>query len=179
MRCFIAIDLPREIVREIERIQKELDKKKVFVGKFVELENLHLTLKFLGEIDEEKIEEVKKELKKIKFSSFDLGLGSLGVFSSNFIRIVWVKVLGKGVYELQRLIDSSIEGLGFEKENRFMGHITLARVKSVKDRKLFLKRLNEISVSKKSFSVDRFYLIKSELKPFGPEYEILEEFEFN
>ena len=56
MRCFIALDLPVEIIKEIKKIQKELPE---FIGKKTESENLHLTLKFLGEVSEEKIKEIR------------------------------------------------------------------------------------------------------------------------
>ena len=174
-RCFICVDLPREIIQEVERVQEELKKKNLFHGKFVEGENLHLTLKFLGEIDEEKIEEVKRKLSEIKFEKFMAYLGEFGVFSSDYIRIVWTHILGKKVEDLQRIVDEKISGL-FEKEKRFMSHLTVARVKNVKDKKLLLQALKEIKVRNVGFEVNEFYLMKSELKPEGPEYSVLKEF---
>jgi 2'-5' RNA ligase len=177
-RCFIAIDLPREIVNEIERIQNELKKKNNFTGKFVEGENLHLTLKFLGEVDEKQINEVKKKLEKVKPNKFMAYLGELGVFSSNFIRIIWVHVLGKQILELQKEIDESLKEL-FEPEKRFMSHLTIARVKDVKDRKIFLDELKKIKTQNIGFEVREFYLMKSELKPDGPVYSVLEKFDLS
>lgn len=175
VRCFIALDFPREIVSEIERVQKELDKKKMFIGKLAEPENLHLTLKFLGEIEPEKIEKIKLKLGEIKLEKFMGYLGELGVFSSNFIKIVWARILGKKVEELQKQIDEKLEGL-FEKEERFMSHLTIARVKKVKDKKVFLQELEKINVKNLGFSVEKFYLFKSELKETGSVYTVLEEF---
>lgn len=174
IRCFVAVDLPREIVDEIERVQGEIGKKKVFNGKFTEGENLHLTLKFLGEIEEKKILDVVDALNAVEMKPFKGYLGELGVFSPKFIRIVWVSVLGK-VKELQEKVDGVLKDL-FDKENRFMGHVTIARVKNVKDKKLFLEKLKEVSLRKLEFEIDRFFLLKSVLKPEGPEYEILNEF---
>ena len=88
IRCFIAIDLPREVINSIKDIQKLLKKQSLFNGNFTEPENLHLTLKFLGEIEEEKVEGVKKRLKEIKFDEFESGLGEVGVFSKKFIKII-------------------------------------------------------------------------------------------
>ena len=68
-RTFIAIEFPDEVIKEVARIQEVLNNWK-FTGKMTELENLHLTLKFLGEIEDNKLEEVKENLKKIKFKSF-------------------------------------------------------------------------------------------------------------
>ena len=65
IRAFIAIDFPDEVVKEIARVQEVLGKRQ-FTGKMTEPENLHLTLKFFGEIDEEKLKSIRKELKKYK-----------------------------------------------------------------------------------------------------------------
>jgi len=175
IRTFIALDLPREVINEIKRVQEFIKKKKLFDGKLVEPENLHLTLKFLGEIDEDKINEVKNRLKGIKFEGFEVGFGDIGVFSSKYkkyIRVIWVKLNGKAVWDLQKKIDEVLEGL-FEREHRFMGHITIARVKRVYDRQGFLEYIQNLSLRKIKFKVDNFFLKKSELKPEGPFYKDL------
>jgi 2'-5' RNA ligase len=102
MRAFIALDLPREAINQIEETQKMLAKKNIFRGKFTESENLHLTLKFLGEIEEEKAEEVKRRLAEIKMGEFEARLGEVGVFSKKFIKIIWIKLSGGGVFSLQK-----------------------------------------------------------------------------
>jgi 2'-5' RNA ligase len=75
MRTFIAVEIPEEIKEEILEIQKQLPELKV---KFTEREKLHITLKFLGEINEDKIEEVKKRLREIKYKSFEVKLDKIG-----------------------------------------------------------------------------------------------------
>ena len=172
-RCFIALDLPCNVINEIANVQERIKKKKLFDGNLVENDNLHLTLKFLGEIDSGKIEEVEEKLKDIKFSDFEVRLGEIGVFSEKFVRIVWIKLDGKGVFELQKKIDEKLKDL-FEPEKRFMSHITLARVKRVYDKNGFLEYLNKINVPKMSFNIDKFYLKKSELSETGSIYEDLE-----
>ena len=177
-RCFIAIDLPRKAINEIIKIQKLIKEKKLFDGKLVEGENLHLTLKFLGEIDKKKIVEVKQRLKEIKFNDFEAGIGKIGVFPSrynSYIRVLWIELNGKGVFGLQKQIDECLNGL-FEKENRFMSHITLARIKRVYDRNGFLDYLKKIKIPKMKFNINRFFLKKSELFPEGPIYEDLGEY---
>ena len=171
-RCFIALDLPREAIDEIREIQGAISKKNLFAGKSTEVENLHLTLKFLGEIDEEKIEKVKERLKKIKLSDFEASLGGVGVFSERFIRIIWIELSGKEVFDLQKKIDESLSGL-FEPEARFMSHITIARVKSVKDKKSLLDYVKKIRLKNFKFKINEFSLKKSELLFEGPHYENL------
>lgn len=175
-RTFIAIDLPREAINEIKRIQDLVKKKTLVTGKFTEPENLHLTLKFLGEITEEQIEEVKKRLDEIKIPLFEGRLSELGVFSPNFIKIIWVKFGGGGVFELQKEVDDKLNGL-FKPEERFMSHITIARVKYVSDKKSFLEYLSSIKIKDIKFPVKNFYLMKSELTPNGPVYSELGKYE--
>lgn len=175
-RTFIALDLPREAMNEIERLQELIKKQNLFIGKFTEIENLHLTLKFLGEIDESKIEEVKKRLNEIKFNEFEVELGDVGVFSKKYLKIIWVKL--ENCWRLQKEIDEKLSGL-FEPEVRFMGHVTLARAKKAGDRKALIDYTKHIKPKKIKFKVDRFFLKKSELFPEGPVYEDLEEYSLN
>ena len=173
VRCFIALDLPREAINYVKDIQKLIGKQNLFTGKFTEPENLHLTLKFLGEISEEQVEEVKERLKKIKFSVFEAELGEVGTFSKKFIRIIWMKLKNCG--KLQKQVDEALGDL-FEPEFRFMGHITIARVKRVGDRKGLIDYVKHMKTKIIKFKVGCFFLKKSELAPEGPVYEDLEEY---
>jgi len=168
-RCFIAIEFSDGVIKEIARIQELLGKVK-FTGKLTELENLHLTLKFLGEIDDEKIGEIEKKLREIKFSEMKLKLGKIGTFSiRGKPNIVWIKVEGKQIHDLQKKIDEALKDL-FKSEGRFMSHLTIARIKYVKDKKGFFGHVDSIHVEPISFEVSSFKLKKSELKPIGPIY---------
>jgi len=174
-RTFISIELSENVKKEIEKIQEKLPE---FKGKKTELENLHLTLKFLGEIDDWKIEEVKKRLKTFSSSPpthpFETGLDKIGVFSEEYIRIVWVHLTN--CEELQKEIDKVLDGL-FEPEKRFMGHITIARVKNVEDKEKFLEDLKGIEIKNVKFKIDKFYLKESKLFPEGPRYFVIGEYD--
>jgi len=176
-RCFIALDLPREIIKQIEETQEILKKKNLFYGKLTESETLHVTLKFLGEISDEKLREVKKKLEKIKFEPFEASLGELGVFSKQYVRMIWIRIYGKGLFDLQKKIDEALAGAGFKIEDRFMGHLTIARVKKVPDKKILLDYLEKMKISKSKFTANEFFIKKSELKPEGPIYSNLEKYE--
>ena len=173
MRCFISIDIPEKVREEIKRIQNNLPE---FFGKKTESENLHLTLKFLGEIDEEKMEKVKEKLKSVSFNKLETEIDSIGVFSEKFVRIVWLHL--SGMEELQKQVDEKLDKL-FQPEQRFMSHLTIARVKSVRDRDKFLQELSKIKIENINFVVDKFRLKKSILTPEGPVYEILEEYKLD
>ncbi len=167
MRVFISIDIPDEIKKEIVKIQNKIPE---FKGKKTEFENLHLTLKFLGNVDENILKEVKKRLEKIDFKKFEASVNSIGVFNEKFIRIVWLKI--NGSEKLQKEIDDVLNGL-FEKEKRFMGHLTIARVKFVDDKKSFLEKLKRINIEKIVFGIDKFKLKKSALNSSGAVYSDL------
>lgn len=173
MRTFISINIPGEIKKEIKKIQNQLPE---FRGKKTELQNLHLTLKFLGEIEEVKIEGIKEKLREIKIEKFATEIDEIGVFSEKFIRIVWLHMKDCGV--LQKQIDNALKNL-FEPERRFMSHLTIARIKGIKDKEGFLQDLKKIKVEKIKFKVDNFYLMKSELTAEGPNYSVLEEYNLN
>ena len=128
-RIFIAIDFPEEVVKEVARVQDVLGTRK-FTGKMTELENLHLTLKFLGEIDDEKLGKIREKLKEIEFVEFEARLDRIGSFSfRGNPRIVWIRIGGKGIFGLQKRIDEKISEVGFKIEDRFMSHMTIARIK--------------------------------------------------
>lgn len=165
MRCFIGIDLSIEAIKEIQKIQKKLEPN--FTGRLTASENLHLTIKFLGEIEKNAINDVKKKLSSITPPPFELILKDVGVFSQKFIKIIWVKVSD---VPLQPLVDNCLSDI-FEPENRFMGHITIARVNNLADKKSFLQLINATTVNEISFMVKDFYLKESILTPDGPIYE--------
>ncbi|MBI2632650.1 RNA 2',3'-cyclic phosphodiesterase [Candidatus Pacearchaeota archaeon] len=173
-RAFIAIEMPDSVIKEVARINDVLGNWK-FTGKFTELENLHLTLKFLGEIDNERLEKVKEKLRDVKFESFEAKLSEIGTFSLHENpRIIWIKIGGKGIFELQEKIDNTLEKEGFLREKRFMSHMTIARVKYVKDKKGFFDYVKKIRIKEIKFRINNFYLKKSELNESGPIYTTLE-----
>ncbi len=173
LRCFICLEISRESIEYLKDLQKQIKKKNLFQGRFTEPENLHLTLKFLGEIDENKVQKVKEALGKIKIKSFKASLGELGSFNS---RILWLKLNGKEIWDLQEEIDEKLGNL-FPKEERFMSHITIARMKEVPNQKLLTDYLKKIKIKKISFNISDFVFKKSELLPEGPVYRDIARYE--
>ena len=174
-RAFIAIDPPPEVVKEIARLHPLVQNKK-FTGKLTELENLHLTLKFLGEISEETLKKTEELLTQIKFNAFETKLQNAGTFVSHKKpKIVWIKIAGKEIFQLQKQIDISLSTL-FPPENRFMSHMTIARVRYVEDKQDFITYINNLTLKPIRFRVTSFKLKSSIPQPLGPHYTVLKEY---
>lgn len=169
-RLFIAIDIPSKIIPQIVDIQKQL---KFFAGKLTEPENLHLTLKFLGQTKADDEIKIIEKLNEIKFSRFNTQISNIGVFSESFVRIIWLHL--KNCEALQKQVDNALQNM-FEPEKRFMSHLTIARVKSVSDKQLFFRNLNDIFIPDLDFEVNCFRLKESILYPSGPVYKTVKEF---
>ncbi len=171
MRCFIAFEIPDEVKKVFLEAQNQLDTKNT---KLKLTKDFHLTLKFLDEIDEKKVEEVKNKLNEIEFKSFETSLTEIGVFpSEDYIRVVWIGLDDKEnkLKELQKKVDTKLKEIGFKEDNRFHPHITLARVKFTKEKQSLLNSIKEIAFEKASFKVNEFKLKKSTLTQEGSLYE--------
>ena len=182
MRSFIAIELPPEIKNSLADLQNQLKAQQADV-KWVEPCNIHLTLKFLGEIDDKKIKEVTQILEdttKDK-NTFYIRISSMGAFPKiNFPRVIWVGI-DKGEEEVKQIaksLEQNLAKIGLPLEDRpFSSHITIGRIRSGLNRERLVKGLNalETNFGKEfaEFRVTRIILFKSTLTPQGPVYEIL------
>jgi len=150
--------------------------------KLVEPENLHLTLKFLGEVEEGRLGEVEEALRRgvRGFSPFVMEVKGTGVFPSpQYVRVIWAGV-GEGweaLSSLQRSLDRELAKLGFPRDTEFVPHLTLARVKKVESRETLLRAVER--GRKEEFGrveVREVHLKKSTLTSEGPIYEDLRVF---
>ena len=184
MRAFIAIELPQEIKDALAHIQEQLKISGADVT-WVQPQNIHLTLKFLGEIDDKKLEEIISILENATQNKnpFSTRLSSLGAFPKiNFPRVIWVGI-DKGDAEtkqIAKVLEEKIAKIGIPPETRpFSSHITIGRVRSSLNREKLVKNLNDLADSfgkeNLEFLVTKTTLFKSTLTPKGPIYEALKE----
>ena len=178
MRAFIAIELPLELKENIMKLISELRDADFCDAKWVSEQQLHLTLKFLGEINKEQAEKIKTALSAITNStkSFTIQLEGLGHFNQ---RVLWIGGSSdKQAENLAKKIDSELHKLGFAKEEReFSIHLTLARIKKVYNwakMKQILKENEDKDFG--SFKADKIKLIESVLSAEGPIYRTIAEF---
>ena len=177
MRAFIAVEVPEHIRNLVyEFIQSEA--KRELPIKWVVFENLHITLKFLGEIDEKKRSETGSVIAQTgkKYSRFTVRLEGLGCFPNpRNPRVLWVGVK-EGNTELCDIageLEKQLASLGFKEEKRFHPHLTIGRIKK------FCKVDDILAkhISTDEFGIDSLVLFKSTLKPDGPVYERLDRFQ--
>lgn len=182
VRLFFAVNVTPEIRERLAQVQRPL----VATGadvKWVEVPNLHVTMKFLGEVPEDKVpaiiaqaDQVAKEAK-----AFVLSLGGLGAFPTQRApRVVWAG-LTDGVEELKALargLEDRLEKLGFKPEGRpFSAHVTLGRVRSPKGRDALAQALESARGCEiGTMNVEKFDLMQSILDRGGPQYSVVQEF---
>jgi len=184
MRLFIAIELSAQIREALGQAQSHLKYAGADV-KWVEKDNIHLTLKFLGEVPEEKLERIKNSLDEIGKSSkpFEISIKDIGAFpNTSSPRVIWVG-LDKGTAESNTLagnIDEAMSKLGFQKESRpFTAHLTIGRVRSAKNREALKEKLHSCQFPVVSSQlISSIALFKSALTPKGPIYTKLHEARF-
>ena len=182
MRAFIAIDLPQATKYALAGLQDQLREAEADV-KWVAPQNIHLTLKFLGEINAGQVSKISAIIEDVASDNpdFTLRINSLGAFPRiDYLRVIWVG-LDKGdaqIKKIARELEEKIEKIGIPKEDRpFSSHITIARTRSNKNRQkliLDLKKLSEgFKLDDSEFKAGKITLFKSDLSPKGPTYEVL------
>ncbi len=178
MRLFIAIEVPDEIRAYAVSLAEPLKDSPGSIN-WVKKENMHLTLKFLGEVDDDSTGKITEALKEIKFEDFEANTAELGAFPSmDYIRVLWLGIEPHDkINALQQQLEQVLQPLAFKKDNKFHPHLTLARVKFLKEKQQFTDKIKQIQVEKKQFSVKKIKLIKSILTKQGPIYRTM--FEFN
>lgn len=183
MRTFISIDIVNSLIKQ--RVVEFQDKfSSINTVKFIDPEQLHFTIKFLGEIDSFLIDDVILRLKRIKFPKFTIKLNSLGSFPSDkHISIIWAGVDDNSVNVLQELskkINEQLSDLFPPDARKFTAHVTLARVKSKKLNSEIVSILNEnLNIFFGQNFVNSFSFKSSKLTSYGPVYSNLYDFNLN
>ncbi|MCD6370381.1 MAG: RNA 2',3'-cyclic phosphodiesterase [Thermoplasmata archaeon] len=166
MRCFIAIEVP--FTKSMEELQRSIEGR----VKLVERENVHITLKFLGEIREEMVTKIRDIIESCKGKSFTITLKDVGFFPNpRYVRVIWIGVApAEPIVKLSKCIDEKLSLLGFEKEKSYIPHLTIARAKGP----VSIKNLERFKGTKfGEVEVKEIKIKKSTLTPKGPIYKDL------
>jgi len=184
IRTFIALELPPSVISLLEKVQEDLKSMRLR-AKWVRPENIHLTLKFLGNINPGDIDKIGGAMMDAveDFAAIDLVAGGVGVFPGiKRPRVIWVGLGGQIqlLFAVQRVLEENLAALGFKKEKRpFKGHLTLGRFKQTVDPNTIRQIIREYAnLYSEEFTARRIILYKSDLKPTGAVYSQLQQAAF-
>ena len=181
IRAFLAIDLKEEFKPQIKEIIEDFKTLNTDI-KFVEVENLHFTLKFFGDVDENKINQISEIVSNTLegFEPFNLKIQGCGAFPNlNHIKVIWLGTEENTILNsLHDDLDEEFSKIGFKKDFRFSNHLTIGRMKSAKNKNQVKEKLNDYkTVEIGEMSIGRISLKKSTLTPDGPIYEDVKVFD--
>lgn len=179
IRTFVAIEVVEPlVVSKILEMENSLSALQV-PAKTVEPENLHITLVFIGEVEDELVKDIMSALQEVKYGEIRASLKGIGAFPDlRSPRVIWAGVdRGKEkIVELQKLVANSLRkyNIKFEQEKKFEPHLTLARIKGSKNierLREFIKMNADIEIGEVVFN--ELKLKQSILTPKGPIYKDL------
>lgn len=181
LRAFLAIDIDEDLKAKIYKIVRQFGQIDANI-KYVEMENLHLTLKFFGDIDTEGIEVLSSKISGVvsNFDKFNVKIKGCGAFpNKNRIKVIWLGLDGDEIVKkLHDELDKEFVKLGFDKDKKFSTHLTIGRMRSGKNKDKVKSKIQDLAdVEIGEMAVDKIILKKSTLTPQGPIYEDLELFE--
>ena len=173
IRAFLAIDIDEHLFDKIREIQDSLIQIKDDL-RLIPLENIHITLEFLGNIPPSMVDEISRIMQAISLEPFNLEFKGVGIFNPKFIRVVWIGTGdgSKNAISLAEDLKKRLKTLGVRiTKKRFTPHATIARVKSKRNTRELARSIQELSEIKiGTMIVTSFKLKKSELRPRGPIY---------
>jgi RNA 2',3'-cyclic 3'-phosphodiesterase len=178
MRVFIAIDVPTDIRQRLAAVQDQLRTAST-AARWVSTDSIHITLKFLGEIAEERREDIDSALTGLTWLPMSISVRGVGFFPGvRSPRILWAGVECPTMEGLANEVDTRLVQAGFDSENRaFRAHLTLARTKENRLENALVKSAEPLKETEfGTFVADRFYLYQSTLKPGGSLYTKLKEY---
>lgn len=180
VRSFFAFDIEdNRIVKRISEVQGMLTNTGGDL-KLVSTQNVHLTIRFLGDISLPMVDAIYEEMKNIQFSPFRIEIRGLGAFPKlNYPRVIWAGIK-KGSNELEDIfaqLENRLKDLGFKKDNKgFSPHLTLARVRTGRNKARLADLIMELDDYEFGIiNAECLKLKKSDLTPRGPIYTNLRE----
>jgi 2'-5' RNA ligase len=178
MRIFIAVDLSTDIRKALSEVQREL-RPVTDTARWVAAESIHITLKFIGEAPDKRVEDIHGALAGLNWKPFTITVRNVGFFpGTRSPRVFWAGMEAPTMEGLAEELDARMERIGFEKERRaFRPHITLARARENRmDSSLVTASEKYQNHEFGSFLVDRVFLFQSTLKPSGAVYDKIKEY---
>ena len=177
MRSFIAIDLPEEVKKELNANFLRQLRAMTFRMSVIKPEGIHLTLKFLGDVEPEMLDSINKALTPLllKLQPFELRLKEQGYFGSRSCpKVLWIGLNGEleSLKNLVETVEKTVCSMGFNPEERkFSPHVTIARVKERKPCRGLVEYFSSLNVPQLAFNISSVYIKRSILQPTGAVYK--------
>lgn len=181
IRAFLAIDLDDDLKPKINKIIRQFKQIDTKI-KYVELANLHLTLKFFGDIDTNGLNLIEDAIKKVlvEFKPFNIKIKGCGAFpNKNRIKVIWVGIEDDSIIkDMHAKLDNEFSKLGIDKDRKFSTHLTIGRMKTAKNKAQVKDTIEDFETFEiGEMEVTEISLKKSTLTPAGPIYDDIEIFE--
>ena len=180
IRSFVAFDIDNELVlKRFSDAQETLTRTGADL-KLVKPQNIHITMRFLGNISPHMVDSIYEEMKKVSFIPFDVEIRGLGAFPSlSYARVVWAGIQ-RGADELANVfkqLEPSLRRLGFKPDPKgFSPHLTIARVKTGRNKTALIQRIKDLADYEfGTVRAECLRLKKSVLTPKGPTYSTLKQ----
>ncbi len=178
IRTFIAIDIPSEIKQAIAHVQNELRPIHGANVSFPRMEGIHLTLKFLGDVEREQLDQVTEAVRGAStgINRFELITTGVGGFPNlKDPRVLWWGLKdSKPLLQLHKQIDSNLAQIGFPIERkRFNAHLTVGRVKYISKDSELIDKFEQCDLSPVSWTVNEVNVMSSQLRPSGAVYSVI------
>ncbi len=184
MRAFLAMEIDDYLKDDMIETQKILGNTTSARLKLVEKENLHVTMKFFGDVTDEKLEEIADTIDYVKeeYEPYSMKLSRVGAFPNiRRPKVIWIGChdAEKTTADLMQNLDYNFEKIGFDLERSYHPHITIARVKQTYDEQRLSNNLKALQSNYYGeMEVYKLTLKSSTLTPKGPIYDTIEEFSF-
>lgn len=187
IRAFVAIPIPASVIKYLsdlmKKFQKEFSENSI---KWVQPNNIHITLKFLGDISTSSVVKLDKQLQSKNFPPFTLVIDKVGAFPSIYKpRVIWVGTTTNPILmEINDHVQSVTKFINVDEENKtFSPHLTIARIKPGIRNESFesLKHLlvKNRNLDSLKFDINKYCLFQSKLTPDGPKYSVLGSYELS
>ena len=177
VRLFVAVRIPPHVQQELHRIQQILQASGLLKGTYPVPETSHITLQFIGLVEEQEIDSIIQALQSIQFPPFEITFSSIDYFEHRGSpSVVYLNTASKDLARLAHNIKASLESWLTKDDREFIGHLTVMRIKKIDEQEKVHKLINTISVTPVSYTVDSFVLMQSELSSGGPIYKELARF---
>jgi len=183
IRTFLSLNADEQLIQVLRRVQNDLKEElKSYPVKWENPDKFHLTLRFLGDLDENKAEELAFILDRLKleFESIKFTVGDIGFFpNQKYPNVVFIGLNeeSSNSEKLVEFIDKILLSFGIRPDKKFIPHITLGRFR--RDKRTRLDKQVEVKIEHIKTEFESFCLMKSVLQPGGSEYHVLNKFKFS